>query len=159
MKVAVVTVSDRSYRKEREDSSGPAIINIIKSKLSPQEIGYKIVPDEMSYIIRTLRYYCNLNYDLIITTGGTGVTTRDVTPEATMEVINRRLMGFEEIMRIKGFEQTPHSIISRGITGICGKTLIINLPGSPTGAAENLNIVLPAIPHTIEKIHDNPSEP
>ncbi len=159
MKVAVVTISDRSYRKERKDLSGPAIIEIIKKELESGEIGYRVIPDEKSYIIRSLRYYCNLGYDLIITTGGTGVTTRDVTPEATLEVINRRLPGFEEIMRIKGFDKTPNAIISRGVTGICGKTLIVNLPGSPQGATENLQVILPAIPHTVEKIHDEPSEP
>ena len=159
MKVAVITISDRSYRGEREDKAGPQLINFIKEKLSPEEVTYKLVPDERSYIVNALRTFCNQGFDLIVTTGGTGVTSRDVTPEATLEVIERRLWGFEEIMRVKSYEKTPHGIISRGVVGICKKTLIINLPGNPRGAVENLEVVIPAIPHTIAKIHDDPSEP
>ncbi len=159
MKVAVITISDRSYRGEREDKAGPILIKFIREKLSPDEVTYKLVPDERSYITNALKTFCKNGYELIITTGGTGVTSRDVTPEATLEVINRRLWGFEEIMRVKSYEITPHGIISRGVTGICNKTLIINLPGNPKGAIENLEIVLPAIPHTVAKIHDDPSEP
>ncbi len=159
MKVAVITISDRSYRKEREDRSGPALIDFIKNRLSPEEIKYKIVPDEKSYITKAIKLFCKEQFDLIVTTGGTGVTTRDVTPEATLEIIERRLWGFEEIMRVKSYEKTPHGIISRGVAGICGKTLIINLPGNPNGAVENLEFIIKAIPHTIAKIHDDPSEP
>ncbi len=159
MKVAIITISDRSYRGEREDKSGPALSEFIKANLDVDELQMKIIPDEKSYIIRTLKLFCNNHFDLIITTGGTGVTTRDVTPEATLEVIEKRLWGFEEIMRIKSYEKTPNGIISRGVAGVCKKTLIMNLPGNPRGAVENLSFVLPAIPHTIAKIHDDPSEP
>ncbi len=159
MKVAVITISDRSYRGEREDKAGPLLIRFIKEHLQPDTVTYKLVPDERSYIVNALRTFCREGYELIVTTGGTGVTTRDVTPEATLEVIERRLPGFEEIMRVRSFEITPHAIISRAVVGICRKTLIINLPGNPKGAVENLEIVLPAIPHTIAKIHDDPFEP
>lgn len=149
--VAVLTISDRSSRGERPDLTGPALIEIIEKELKWKIVDYRVVADEKKEILWELkRIYDLFMPNLILTNGGTGISSRDVTPEATLEFIDRRVPGFEEIMRVESFKITPAAILSRAVVGIKGKTLIINLPGSPKGAAENLRIILPAIPHAIE---------
>jgi molybdopterin adenylyltransferase len=122
-------------------------------------VSRQIIPDEMELIRQTLIEWSDgEKTDLILTTGGTGVSPRDVTPDATREVIEREIPGMAEAMRRQSMTVTPHAMISRAIVGIRGRTLIINLPGSPKGARENLNVLLPALTHAIEKIKGDQSE-
>ncbi|MBI4654896.1 MAG: MogA/MoaB family molybdenum cofactor biosynthesis protein [Nitrospirae bacterium] len=154
--VAVITLSDKGSKGEREDTSGPTIAKLIK-KIGAKVVSYEILPDEKSLIKKKLLSLCN-KVDLILTTGGTGVSPRDVTPEATFEVITREIPGMAEAMRYYGLKKTPYAMVSRAVAGTRGNTLIINLPGSPRGVKENLNVILPAIPHTIEKIKGSTAE-
>ncbi len=158
LKVGIITVSDRGARGEREDRSGPVAEEILTSELGAEVLMRETVPDEVQQIKEALLKGCRLGLDLIVTTGGTGVSPRDVTPEATKEVIERELPGFSEAMRMEGFKKTPHAIISRGLCGLRGKTLIVNLPGSPKAVREGLQVILPAIPHTLEKARGDPGE-
>jgi len=153
----VITLSDRSFNNKREDLSGPVLIDYLKKEFTDIQISYKLLPDDINLIEKLLRELCDKT-DLVVTTGGTGVMERDITPDATLKVIEKRLLGFEEVMRLKSFEITPHGIISRGIVGSCGKTLIINLPGSPKAAVENISFISSAIPHTIAKLQGDPRE-
>ncbi len=151
-RAAVVTVSDRGSRGEREDASGPEIARILES-VGIEIAARRIIPDEKELIRQTLIELCEADtIDLILTTGGTGVSPRDVTPDATRDVIERDIPGMAEEMRRQSGLVTPHAMISRAIAGIRNQTLIINLPGSPRGARENLNVVLAALNHAIEKI-------
>lgn len=156
--VGILTVSDRSSRGSRPDSSGPALVEkLAGAGLNVTETA--VVPDEVSDISRTLiEWSDNKGLDLILTTGGTGLSPRDVTPEATMQVVTRIIPGMAEVMRAVSLAKTPNAMISRAIAGVRGSTLIINLPGSPKGAVENLEAVLPAIPHAIAKIQGDPSD-
>jgi len=155
IKIGIITVSDRSFKKEREDLSGLLIHKMVK-KLG-QVIDYRIVPDEKTVISQNIKDMIDkLKVDLVLTTGGTGLSPRDVTPEATAEVIEKILPGFGEIMRLKGFEKTPHALLSRAIAGVRGKSLVINLPGSPKAVEESLELILPAIPHALEVIKGLP---
>jgi molybdenum cofactor synthesis domain-containing protein len=150
IKIAILVISDRSYRGEREDATGPALeraVGELGGKV--EELG--IVPDEVEEIARELRRLCGVT-DLVLTAGGTGASPRDVTPEATLKVIERELPGFGETMRSESRKITPHAMISRAISGICGRALVINLPGSPRGAVECLAFVAPAIPHALDLI-------
>ena len=148
----VITVSDRGSRGERADGSGPAIAEML-AVAGIEVVGRGMVPDERKEIGRLLIEWCDeKGADLIVTTGGTGVSPRDVTPDATREVIEREIPGMAEAMRRKSAEVTPHAMISRALAGIRGRTLIVNLPGSPKGARENLSVLLPALSHAIEKI-------
>lgn len=156
IKVAVLTLSDKGSKGKREDISGPAIAKIIK-KISGKVVNYEILPDEKNLIKKKLLSLCN-KVDLILTTGGTGISPRDVTPDATLEVITREIPGIPEAMRYKGLKKTPYAMISRAVAGVKGKTLIINLPGSPKGVKENLGVILPVILHAIEKIKGSKKE-
>ncbi|HEX16292.1 MAG TPA: MogA/MoaB family molybdenum cofactor biosynthesis protein [Deltaproteobacteria bacterium] len=158
LKVGIITVSDRGARGEREDRSGPVAEEVLTSELGAEVLMRETVPDEVQQIKEALLKGCRLGLDLIVTTGGTGVSPRDVTPEATKEVIERELPGFSEAIRMEGFKKTPHAIISRGLCGLRGKTLIVNLPGSPKAVREGLQVILPAIPHTLEKARGDPGE-
>lgn len=150
IETAILTISDKGSRGEREDGTGPAIRNIIENEGYKIEY-YKIVPDERDIIERELIYLCDeLKVKLVLTNGGTGFSKRDVTPEATQEVIEKYVPGIGEVMRMKSLEITPKAMLSRGISGIRGETLIINLPGSPKAAVENLQAVIPALCHGIE---------
>ena len=157
-KTAVVTVSDLGFRGEREDRSGQALVERLETE--GFEIFFKIViPDEYAEIRKVLADLADAEKPaLIITTGGTGVSPRDVTPEATLSVIERAVPGMAEAMRAASLLKTPHAMISRAVAGIRGKTLIINLPGSPKGAIENLEVILPALPHALDKIQGDPSD-
>ncbi len=152
IRAAVVTVSDRSFRKERADASGPAVARLLAGL--PAAVEQQIVvPDEKPIIGRALRHLSDgLGMDLVVTTGGTGVDPRDVTPEATREVIDREVPGMAEVMRAESQKKVGTAMLSRAVVGIRGKTLIVNLPGSPGGARENLESILPVLPHAIEKI-------
>ena len=149
---AVLTISDRSSRGERADKSGRVIEELLQS-IDAEIKEYRIVPDEQDIIARNLKELSDgLGVDLIVTTGGTGLAPRDVTPEATLEVIDKRIPGFEEAMRAESMKITPHGMLSRAVSGLRGKTLIINLPGSPKAVRETLSVVLPALPHAVELI-------
>ena len=151
-KAVVITISDRGSRGERKDTSGPEIVAMLQ-QIGIEIVGQSIIPDEKELIRQSLIEWCDgEKTDLILTTGGTGVSPRDVTPDATREIIEREIPGMAEEMRRRSAAITPRAMISRAIAGIRGQTLIINLPGSPKGAVENLSVVLPALTHTIEKI-------
>jgi len=150
--VAIITISDKGSRGEREDLSGPAIKELI-IPLPAQVQFYEVIPDEAESISATLKDCSDkLNCDLIITTGGTGVGPRDVTPEATRAVIDREIPGMAEVMRMESLKKTPHAMISRAVVGTRGQSLIVNLPGSPKAVKENLSALLPALSHAIDKI-------
>ena len=151
IKVAILTLSDKGSKGERDDASGPAIERIIK-KIDASVISYEVIPDDKGRIKRKL-ISLSKKSDLILTTGGTGVSPRDVTPDATREVIDYEIPGIAEAMRMKGLKKTPFAMISRAVAGVRGKTLIINLPGSPKAVKENLSVILPILSHTIEKLH------
>jgi molybdenum cofactor synthesis domain-containing protein len=157
-KAAILTISDRGSKGEREDSSGPLIKEMIKD-LPAQVIHYEIIPDEKDQIEEALKKSADqIKADLILTTGGTGLSPRDVTPDATEKVINKTLPGFAEAMRAESLKKTPHAMISRAICGIRGSTLIVNLPGSPKSVRENLAVILPALPHALSKLKGDLSE-
>ena len=158
MNVAILTLSDKGSRGEREDLSGPALRDWLAER-GVAVACMAMMPDELEQIAATLEDWADrLRADLILTTGGTGVSPRDLTPEATRRVIERELPGFAERMRQESLKKTPHAIISRALAGIRGETLIVNLPGSPKGAVENLAAVWPAIPHTIAKMKGDPTD-
>lgn len=158
MNVAILTLSDKGSRGEREDLSGPALRDWLAER-GVAVACMAMMPDELEQIAATLEDWVDrLRADLILTTGGTGVSPRDLTPEATRRVIERELPGFAERMRQESLKKTPHAIISRALAGIRGETLIVNLPGSPKGAVENLAAVWPAIPHTIAKMKGDPTD-
>jgi molybdenum cofactor synthesis domain-containing protein len=147
----VITCSDKGSIGEREDKSGPAIAQMLKGSYNITDI--IIVPDETDIIADTIKKLIDEHgIDLVVTTGGTGLSDRDVTPEATRMIIEKDLPGFAEIMRIESYKITPHGIISRGICGIRGKSIIINLPGSPKAATECLSFVSAALPHAFGKL-------
>jgi molybdopterin adenylyltransferase len=153
--VGVLTISDRSARNEREDLSGPAIQKILKNNgFDLNE--YKIVPDEKNEIKKIFSDWVNEEIHLILTTGGTGFAPRDITPEATMEFIEKETPGISEFLRYKSYQKTPHASLSRAVSGIKNKTLIINLPGSPKAATECVEILIPILPHAIELMVDSP---
>ncbi len=149
--VGILTVSDRSYRGEREDLSGPLIRQLVTGRLEAEVKLEAVVPDERNIIAGTLVVWCDeVGLDLIFTTGGTGFAPRDVTPEATKDVIEKEVPGLVEAMRAEGLKATPHAMLSRAVAGIRGGSLIVNLPGSPKAVREGLEVILPAIPHGIE---------
>jgi len=152
IRIAVLTISDRCSKGETIDHSGPALVEFAK-KLGWQVVSQKIVPDELDIIRDTLlEWTASLVVEIILTTGGTGFAPRDVTPEATLAVIEKNAPGLVEMMRAESVRITPHGMLSRAVAGIRNRTLIINLPGSPKGAVENLNIVKVVLPHAVELI-------
>ena len=158
IQVGILTVSDRSARGERADASGPALAQAVADRLPGAAVTVTgIVPDDRAAISSTLIDWSDrLQIDLILTTGGTGFAPRDVTPEATRAVLHREAPGLAEAMRAESLLITPHAMLSRAVTGIRGRTLIVNLPGSPKGAVENLGIILPILPHAIELLQEAP---
>jgi molybdopterin adenylyltransferase len=158
LRAGVLTISDRSSQGLREDGSGPQLADLLRQH-EIEVVWTAVVPDEERDIGRALIEWADEKLaDLIITTGGTGLSPRDVTPEATTAVVQRLIPGMAEAMRAASLLKTPHAMISRAVAGMRGKTLIINLPGSPKGAIENLETVLPALKHAIAKIQGDPSE-
>lgn len=152
---AVITLSDKGAAGERSDESGPLIAELLSG------IGevryYDVLPDEQDQICDRLLKYVGM-VDLILTTGGTGLSPRDVTPEATRMVIEREVPGIAEAMRLEGLKKTDRAMLSRAVAGVRGQTLIVNLPGSPKAVRENLAVILDVLPHAIEKIKGDPSE-
>jgi molybdopterin adenylyltransferase len=155
LRFGILTVSDRSARGDRPDLSGPALVALVKAQ------GWKveqtaILADDLDALRETLTAWADgVKLDVILTTGGTGFASRDVTPEATRLVIEREAPGLAEAMRFESLKITPHAMLSRAMAGIRGKVLIINLPGSPKGAVENLQVILPVLPHAVELLHDH----
>lgn len=158
IRAAIITLSDKGARGERTDESGMVVRGLLMG-IGVSVDHYEVLPDERTLIVSALiRLADSGQIDLIITTGGTGVAPRDVTPEATREVLDRELPGFAEAMRAESLRKTPHAMLSRAMAGIRGTALIVNLPGSPRGARENLSVILPAIPHAVEKIQGDPAD-
>lgn len=156
MRIGILTVSDRSSRGERPDLSGPAIEEVIIAQgweVSQMEI----VPDELQEIIDILTSWSDSGeLDVILTAGGTGFSPRDITPEATFKVLERQTPGLAEAMRAASLNVTPHAMMSRAVAGIRSHTLIVNLPGSPRGAVENLMVILPVFEHAAALLSDDP---
>ncbi len=151
-KAAILTSSDRCSRGESEDLSGKLIVEMMKT-VGGEAAARDIVPDETERIKEKLLYYCDtLKVDVVFTTGGTGFSGRDVTPEATAQVIKKNIPGLPELMRMEGLKKTKKAVLSRGICGIRGDTIIINLPGSPKAVKESLEAVLDLIPHALEML-------
>jgi molybdopterin adenylyltransferase len=156
LRVGILTVSDRSARGERPDLSGPALVELVTAQ------GWKvartaILPDELAELRAALSAWADEGeLDIILTTGGTGFARRDVTPEATRLVIEREAPGLTEAMRFESLKSTPHAMLSRALAGIRGGVLIVNLPGSPRAAVENLQVILPVLPHAVELLQDHP---
>ena len=154
MKFGIICVSDRCYKGECDDLSGKAIAECVKS-LSDGEV-YRLVPDENDLISNAITELSDdEKCDVIFTTGGTGFAPRDITPEATKAVIEKEVPGISEAIRAKSLEITDRAMLSRAISGIRGKSLIINLPGSPKAVKESIDIVLPVLPHAIETLSGN----
>jgi len=148
--VAVMTLSDKGSKGEREDLAGPLIREMISGIGAIVEY-YEVIPDEKDLIKEKLIAYSK-KVDLVLTTGGTGLSPRDVTPEATLEVIDKEIPGIAEAMRSAGLEKTKRAMLSRAVAGVRGNTLIINMPGSPKAVKEGLEAIIDVIPHAIEKI-------
>ena len=157
LRFAVLTVSDRSSRGEREDQSGPALVALIEQQ-GWNVVRQSILPDDLSMLRETLANWANReDVDVILTTGGTGFAPRDVTPEATRAIIEREAPGLAEAMRIASASKSPHAMLSRAVAGIRRKVLIINLPGSPKAAVENLQVVIPALEHAVSLLREDPN--
>jgi molybdopterin adenylyltransferase len=157
LRFGILTASDRSARGERADTSGPALVRLV------QEQGWTVdrqalLPDDQAAIRDLLASWADSGaLDVVLTTGGTGFSPRDVTPEATRSVIEREAPGLAEAMRAASLQITPHAMLSRIVTGIRKRTIIINLPGSPKGAVENLQVVIPVLPHAVQLLQEDPS--
>ncbi len=153
----ILTISDRTSRGERPDLSGPALLEAVEAH-GWKVVFYEVVPDEFESIRSQLLSWADgKTIDVILTSGGTGFASRDVTPEATRAVIQRTTPGLDEAMRAASLKITPHAMLSRAISGIRGRTLIINLPGSPKGAVENLQVIAPVLHHAIQLLRDDPA--
>ena len=156
LRIGIMTVSDRSSRGERPDLSGPALVSEIQS------LGWHVdrtglLPDERSLLEAELvRWAVEDALDVILTTGGTGFSPRDVTPEATLAVVDRLAPGLAEAMRAASLILTPHAMLSRAVVGICRSSLIVNLPGSPKAAVENLRVIAPVLPHAVQLLRSDP---
>jgi molybdopterin adenylyltransferase len=154
IRAVVITVSDSASRGERKDLSGPAVVAELQS-LKADVVATEVVPDERNEIAARLRYYTDEGLaDLIVTTGGTGLAPRDVTPEATRDVIEREAPGLAELMRAESLKITPLAALSRSVCGARGRTLIINLPGSVRGARENLAAIARTLPHAVSLLSE-----
>lgn len=155
--IGILTLSDKGSRGEREDLSG----QVIREMVAPlgEVTHYRVVPDEQDIIVETLVEWVDRDgVDLVLTTGGTGLSPRDVTPEATRRVLDWEIPGMAEAMRVASMQKTPHAMLSRAMAGVRGRSMIINLPGSPKGVRENLEVVLPALGHGLAKLKGDPSD-
>jgi len=156
-RAVVITISDKGSKGERVDTSGPGLREMLARTYDVGEV--LIVPDESDLIADTIRREIDeKGVDLVVTTGGTGVGPRDVTPEATRTVIEKELPGFSEAMRMESFRVTPFALISRAVCGIRGQSIVLNLPGSPKAAAECLSFIEGALPHALEKVKGDPAD-
>jgi molybdopterin biosynthesis enzyme MoaB len=172
IQAAVVTISDKGYTGQREDVSGPLLARLLRD-MGAEVVYQTIVPDERDEIVRLLVTLSDratgaetsggmipgeIALDLIVTTGGTGVTPRDVTPEATRAVVQREVPGIAEALRFTGYEKTPLAVISRGVVGIRSRTLIVNLPGSPNAVRDGMETLAPILPHVIKMMRGQDTE-
>jgi molybdopterin adenylyltransferase len=159
LQAVVLTVSDRCSRGETQDTAGPAVAKIFVEDLDAHVYRAEVLPDEQETIAVRLKHYCDgHSIDIVATVGGTGFASRDVTPEATRDVIERFTPGLDEAMRAASFSKTPHAMLSRGVSGIRGSTLIINLPGSERGACENLRAIVGPLHHGLQKLRGDPTD-
>ena len=156
-RIGILTLSDKGARGERVDSSGPLLATQVAGL--GEVVKSAIIPDDVAIIAATLCNWVDTEHlQLILTTGGTGLSPRDVTPEATLRVVDRLVPGMAEAMRAASLVKTPHAMLSRAVVGIRGSTLIINLPGSPKGASENLTVLLPALGHALAKLQGDSAD-
>jgi len=149
LKAAVITASTKGARGERPDESGPVMAEVLRSN-GIEVMSMDLVPDDVERIVASMRKAIRNGADLVLTTGGTGLSPNDVTPEATRRVIDREIPGIAEALRARSLEKTPHGMLSRGVVGAAGKTLVVNLPGSPRAVRESLEVLLPVLPHAVE---------
>jgi molybdenum cofactor synthesis domain-containing protein len=157
LRFGILTLSDRSARGERADVSGPVLGNLIQRE-GWSLVKQSLLPDDEAAIREILAAWSDSGeIDVLITTGGTGFAPRDVTPEATRAVIQREAPGLAEAMRAASLKVTPHAMLSRIVTGIRGRTIIVNLPGSPRGAVENLQVIIPVLPHAVQLLREDPA--
>jgi molybdopterin adenylyltransferase len=158
IRVGILTASTLGARGEREDTSGAAIRELV-AQIDGNVEAYEVVTDDRETIGAALRAWSDdLDLDLILTTGGTGLSPTDVTPEATRDVIQRDVPGLAEAMRLEGLKHTPRAMLSRGVAGVRGRTLIVNLPGSPKGVRESLGAILDVLPHALEILQNRPTD-
>ena len=158
IKVGILTISDKGSQGKREDESGKAIRNSLAS-LDSRVVKYEIIPDEADIIASKLAGWADEGkMDIILTTGGTGLGQRDVTPETTLSIVDKVVPGFTEVMRVQTFNITPTAVLSRAVAGVRKKCLVINLPGSPKAVRECLGVILPALPHAVEMIKGTVTE-
>jgi len=156
--VGVLTVSDKGSRGERYDESGRVVAELV-APIGGEVTEYAVVPDELEAIAGKLRHWADdLHLDVILTTGGTGFAPRDITPEATLSVVERQAPGLTEAMRATGGQQNARAMLSRAAAGIRGRTIMVNLPGSPRGVRESLTVLLPALPHAVEILTGRPTD-
>lgn len=154
--VGILTISDRGASGEYEDRSGPLAVEILTGR-TPWVISHRaIIPDEFDVIVATLLDWCEAGLDLVLTSGGTGFAKRDITPEATRRVIEREAPGIAEALRAASLQVTRHAMLSRAVAGMRGRTLIINLPGNPKAVRENLEVLLPVLPHALDVLSGEP---
>lgn len=159
LQTAVITVSDRCAAGTTVDTAGPAVVEVLRDTLKAHIAVSCVVPDEVDVIEKTLRNYSERHVDVLFTVGGTGIASRDVTPEATRKVLDRELPGLAEAMRASSALQTPHAWLSRAVAGVYRETVIVNLPGSLRGATENLRSILPVLPHAVKMLRGDTAHP
>jgi len=156
-RVGVLTLSDKGSQGLRVDESGPAVEELLATV--GEVVHTAILPDDVESIFALLVTWTDQeNLDLIVTTGGTGLSPRDVTPQATLQAIDYEIPGMAEAMRMQSLQKTPHAMMSRAVVGVRKQTMIVNLPGSPRGARENLEILLPTLPHALAKLAGDPAD-
>lgn len=158
MRAGVVTVSDKGYAGQREDASGPLLADLLR-QIGAEVIAQTIVPDDPEQIQRVLIHMADdVGLDVVLTTGGTGFTPRDHTPEATRAVLDREAPGLAELLRWEGYRRTPLAVLSRGVAGLRGRTLIVNLPGSPSAVQEGMKALAPVLPHAVKMARGEDTE-
>lgn len=158
MRYGILTASDMGARGERQDASATAIRDLVIPFEGAIEAFYAIVPDEAEQIAERIRHACDtLALDLLLTTGGTGLSPRDVTPDVTAELVDYQVPGMAEAMRAEGLRHTPMAMLSRAVVGVRGRTLVVNLPGSPKGVRENLAAILTVLPHAVGVLRSSPT--